>query len=190
MKLKSPRLLFVATVLCFLQSANVYAGTENLSGIDLLSGKTTFISPKEKGTVLVFLSAKCPCSHSHTEILKNLSSEFRYFAFYAVHSNSDEPQELAKSYFKALDLNFPILNDQSGFLADKFKALKTPHAFVLSPRGEIIYKGGVTNSSDGKSARVHFLKEVLTDINSNKPPRIFEGRTLGCVISRGEKNVW
>lgn len=161
-----------------------------LTGKDLLTGQTTDIAPGGKGTVLVFLSARCPCSNSHVAALRSLAKEFKAFSFVAVHSNVDESPDEAKVYFKGADLPFTVLQDEGTKIADEYKALKTPHAFILSPEGRILYKGGVTNSNRAEKADQFFLREALTDIQADRPVKVSEGRALGCNISRGEKNVW
>lgn len=161
-----------------------------LKGTEILSGKAQEVAPKAEGTVVVFLSATCPCSNSHVEELKSLSQEYPQFSFVAVHSNIDEDLESSKDYFAKAQLGFPVLQDNNAKIADEFKALKTPHAFVLSPDGKMLYQGGVSSSRDIKKADRKFLREALTDLKQHVAVKTPEGRTLGCTISRGEKNVW
>lgn len=165
-----------------------------ISGLDVLSGKEVVLpapSKKPKGTVAVFLSAKCPCSDSHIEDLKKLFRAYPDFRFVGIHANPDESLELSKSYFKKAQLPFPVLEDNKSRLANAFKALKTPHAFVLNPKGEILYQGGVTNSIHAKAADKHFLADALEDIQQGREVRTKNGRTLGCIIMReGEENSW
>ncbi|MGE3683381.1 MAG: redoxin domain-containing protein [Bdellovibrionales bacterium] len=156
----------------------------SVSGKDLLADKSIEVKPGSKGTVLVFMSAKCPCSNNHVGVLKKLAADFKDFSFVAVHSNADESLDLSKSYFKAAELPFPVIQDEGGELADEFKALKTPHAFLLGPGGKILYKGGVTSSTHGESAERRLLRGALSDVDAGRKVRVAEGRTLGCAISR------
>ena len=144
-------------------------------------------SADKKGTVYVFMSAKCPCSNSHIPLLKKLAAEFADFQFYAVHSNLDEKNSDAVKYFKSVNLPFQILKDEETKLADTFQAFKTPHAFLVNAKGEIMYQGGVTNSSHADSADRQYLKEALLDVRAGKDVKTPEGRTLGCVIMRRDE---
>ena len=157
-----------------------------LEGPNVLDGKTEKIdfTTSRKGAVVVFLSAKCPCSASHEELLKNLSTEFKDFAFVGIHSNADENAEDTKNHFTTAHLNFPVLQDKKNLWANELGALKTPHAFVFNNKGELLYQGGVTDSHVGPAAKKQFLKEVLSDIEDGKAPRLKEGRALGCFIQR------
>ena len=138
----------------------------------------------------VFLSARCPCSNSHVEELKKLSREYPDFNFVAIHSNTDEDSTLSIPYFKEQNFSFPVIEDKNTMLADQFKAFKTPHAFVINAKGDFLYQGGVSNSADCQKADRFLLREALVDIHQNKKVRTPEGRTLGCVIVRKEKNVF
>lgn len=161
-----------------------------VSGPDLMKGGELSVEPGAKGTVLVFLSARCPCSNSHVPVLTQLAAEYREFNFVAVHSNADEPMEEAKKYFSALQLPFPVIRDHELKLANEFRALKTPHAFILSPSGQILYKGGITNSSQAPAADKNFLREALADLTVGKAVRTADGRTLGCEIKRRKVDAW
>lgn len=175
----------LSLLLCLLGFALI--ANAAISGINLLTDQATDVLAGKKGTVVVFLSAKCPCSNSHVQILKKLAGEFKDFSFVAVHANADEATELSKVYFKTADFSFPVIQDNGGRLADEFKALKTPHAFLLGADGKILYKGGVTSSHNGSTADRQFLRDALIDVAAGRTVKVAEGRTLGCMISRGRK---
>lgn len=182
---KVKTLKIISVILSSLISTTFVLSAEALvSGRDLLNEKAVEIKPGQKGTVVVFMSAKCPCSNSHVSIIKQLASEFKNFSFVVIHSNRDENIEASKSYFQKAELTFPVIQDDNAKLANELKAFKTPHAFVLDPQGNILYKGGVTNSVVGQTASKQFLREALMNIDTGKPPKNPEGRTLGCMISR------
>jgi hypothetical protein len=123
-------------------------------------------------------------------MLEKLSHEFPDFQFVAVHSNVDESAELAQNYFKESHLSVPVIQDKESKLADRFKALKTPHTFVLDAKGDIVFKGGMTNSAEASGADRQYLKEALQALQNGKKVETPEVRSLGCAISRGETHVW
>lgn len=155
-----------------------------ISGKDLFTGKAITVASGKAGTALIFLSAKCPCSNSHVPHLKDLQKQYPEIAFVVVHSNADESREKSAPYFKAADFSFPVIQDSELKLAEEFKALKTPHAFLLKPDGKIAYKGGVTDSADASQAQKFYLKDALADLSGGKAVKVANGRTLGCVIKR------
>lgn len=158
-----------------------------LTGIDLKTGLTLNIPTKftdKKALVFVFMSAKCPCSHSHIHEIADLKNRHKEFQFYIVHSNVNEDLEITKRYFSSLDLSIPVIQDTEAKMADLFSAYKTPHAFILNQKGEIIYKGGVTNSNTAQKADRHYLDEVLLDLENKNSITTPETKALGCFISR------
>lgn len=167
------------------------AASYSLTGENLLTGeKITISSENKKGLVVVFLSAKCPCSNSHVEELKNLAENYTDFSFVAIHSNADEGTEISKPYFENTALPFPVIQDNKSEIADRMQAHKTPHSYILLPSGRMAYQGGVSNSQTFAKADQKFLRQALEDLHRNRKVKTPEGRTLGCFISRGEKNVW
>lgn len=181
---------FVALTCLF--SLNLSAAIQipnELTGVDLVTEKAAQIAVNakdKKGTVVLFMSAKCPCSNSHIPVVKKMVSEFPQFQFVVVHSNADESKQDSQTYFKKAELNIPVIQDDQAKLADSFKAFKTPHAFVIAANGEVLYQGGVTNSANGPAADQNYLQNALAAINEGKPVAVANGRTLGCVISRKE----
>lgn len=157
-------------------------------GRDIYSEKeASFEVDKSKDAlVLAFISARCPCSASHDEILRGLSKKFSNIQFLALNSNVDEPFKEVAPHFRHLKIPFVVLKDENAKLADHFGALKTPHVFVFSPQGKLLYDGGITNSHVGPSATKNYLQEVLEDITNKKEPRYSKQRALGCYIQRQE----
>ena len=168
-------------------SLSVNAATYQLpvKGADILSGAEVQTGQKgTQGLVVVFVSAKCPCSDSHVVELQQLVHDFPEFEFVGIHSNADEELDLSMTYFDGKKLPFPVIQDQNSELANQFKAYKTPHAFVLDREGHILYQGGVTDSAQFSRSNKKYLREALEDLQAKRPIRTAEGRTLGCVIAR------
>lgn len=182
-------------LLLSLISLSAVAFTE-LTAVNLLDSQPAKIDlhrAGSKGTVIVFLSANCPCSDSHMVELLRLKDKYPEFQFVGIHSNANESLELAKKYFSEKKVSFPVLQDEKAAIADQYKAYKTPHVFVLSAGGEKLYQGGVSDSSNLSKAKNFYLADALEAIKQSKPMAVTESRTLGCVIMREtelKKNVW
>lgn len=167
-------------------SAFAASNLDHIEGKDLFKMTTVQLNVGlKKGLVVLFLSAKCPCSHSHIGELKSLVKDYPEFSFVAIHSNVSEDLTLSRSYFENAELPFQVIQDEKTQIADRFKALKTPHAFVIKPGGIIAYQGGVSSSRDFSVADRKFLREALDDISHGRNVKTPEGRTLGCAITRG-----
>jgi hypothetical protein len=142
------------------------------------------IGPSMPTTVFVFVSARCPCSRSYSQHIKELQSRFPQFHFYGVISNQDEDLELSKTYFRDLNPSFPVVFDRDAKLANHLKATKTPHAFIFDSSANLIYNGGIGDRRDIKSAKKLFLESALKDLAAHRPIKEKQTRTLGCYIVR------
>ena len=117
--------------------------------------------------------------------MKRLYSAFHPagFEFFGVHANQDEAPAETRKHFKEAKLPFPVLEDRGAKLADEFRALKTPHVFVVRG-GEILFQGGVDDSADAGQAKKHFLEDALTALRQGKALETTRARALGCAIQR------
>lgn len=140
----------------------------------------------KKALVVVFLSPRCPCSISHEDHLRKLYEKYtqKGFEFIGVHSNSNETLAEAKAHFDAVKLPFEIISDSKSILANRFDALSTPHAFVISPEGKTLYLGGVSDSSQFSRSEKHYLEDALEALSLGRSPPVQQTRVLGCVIRR------
>ena len=151
------------------------------------AGKHIKIDPSQaKTTVVVFLSATCPCSNSHIPALASLRKNYPNIQFIGIHSNADERAATGKAYFEAARLGFPVIRDSETKYAKQFGAVQTPHAFVLNADGEILYQGAVTSSSVAQRAEHNYLQDALNDISAGRQPATSQRKTLGCYITLKE----
>lgn len=179
------KLILLASMIMQLTAFAEVDVKSTINGKNVVTNEFTSVSAEgKKGLVVVFLSAKCPCSNSHISELKSLSHDYPEFNFVGVHSNRDETVELSKTYFTKQALPFAVVQDLNAAMADQYKAFKTPHAFVIQSDGKILYQGGVSSSKTFAKADHKFLREALENIHRGQAVATPEGRTLGCSIAR------
>lgn len=182
---KLTRLVTLSWVIASLSSFQVQAADVfTAKAYDTQKSLTILATPKKK-TVLVFLSAECPCSGSHEAGLKELYKNYhdQGFEFIAIHSNQNESFEEAQAHFKETALPFPVVRDEGAKIADHFKAIKTPHVYVFSD-SKLVYQGGIDDSADASRAKKFYLKNALNELSQNKPVSVASARALGCRIKR------
>lgn len=138
----------------------------------------------KKPSVIIFLSKDCPCSKGNLNYINKLAEEFKGFHFFGIHSKKEASDKDLLAYLSDKKLTFKVYNDPDLKIADDFKALKTPHAFILNTDGEVVYSGGVTNSTFPENAKIYFLKDALNEFIKTKRIVNSETKTLGCYISR------
>ncbi|MBP9679780.1 MAG: redoxin domain-containing protein [Bacteriovorax sp.] len=146
--------------------------------------ETLLLSKAQKPTVVVFLSKDCPCSKGNLDYINELAQQFTSFRFIGIHSKKQTTPDEVNLYLQDKNIRFDVFNDPDLTIADQFKALKTPHAFILSTTGEILYNGGVTNSTFPKNAKDFFLRDAIINIQNHKAPVKTETKALGCFIVR------
>jgi hypothetical protein len=152
---------------------------------NLMTGQLEKINFNDnQNKVIVFLSTQCPCSQSHENLLAQLATQFIDFKFLAIHSNINEDVAQARDHFLHSAIKFSIYQDNNAKLADEFKALKTPHAYIVNAKGEIVYAGGVSNSSRAENASEFPLMKALEQIKSGYKVEPSVNRVLGCLITR------
>lgn len=171
---------FLLNLQCFAQELPVVKATDLISGQPLEHRW----SDAKKGTVLVFLSSTCPCSHAHIGHLKDLATAHSEIRFIGVHSNANENVRESEKYFRALKLPFPVIQDQASEWADRLRAHRTPHAFLISTHGQLLYQGGVTSSSHPEEADSFYLKVTLKRFLAGEKIESSKTRVLGCQIAR------
>jgi hypothetical protein len=140
---------------------------------------------------IVFLSSRCPCSQAHQERLAELARFFssserpRRIGFIGINANQDEPLAEARTYFENQQLPFPVYRDAGMKWLELFPALKTPHVFIIDrEKSEILYQGGVDDSSHPKTSSTFYLRDAFDDIEAGRNIRAPKTRALGCQISR------
>lgn len=159
---------------------------DKISGFSLTKNSilTIDFTSSQKPYVVVFLSKDCPCSRGNLDYLSALSREFKDVQFIGVHSKKGTKPEEVNAYLADKKLSFDVINDSDLKIANQFKALKTPHVFVVSTSGDVIYNGGVTNTTSPVNAKEHFLKTTLLELKNHQTISHPETRTLGCFITR------
>lgn len=167
-------------------SSAIAANLPALKANDLFNQKEVSTEWKDAplGSVIIFLSSVCPCSNAHMEHLKKLPQEFPEFKFFAIHSNTDEKADEALEYFRTAALPFPVLKDNNSEWANKLKAYRTPHSFIINKEGKVLYQGGVSSSSHPGKDATYYLQDALTELKSGKSVSVTQTRVLGCEIAR------
>lgn len=179
--------IFVLLMILVSCATNTTQNVKTVSGVDHNGKKISVNTADKTGTVITFLSVRCPCSDSNARHLKKLMGEYKDFNFIVMHGNMNEPLERSKNYFSKLDLDAPVIYDKDSYWTKKFDALKTPHTFILDKKGELVYQGAVTDSTKVERAKRFYLKDALKAMRDGKKPNLPQTETLGCYIVRADE---
>lgn len=165
---------------------------EPLRGIDL-DGRLHRLGESDgcRAVVLVFLGTQCPIANAVLPRLNELAanSRARNVEFFGVLSTPSVTRAEAKAHATEYSIQFPVLLDVTHELRTQLNATHSPHAFVLSPTGEVLYRGAIDDQfvavgrSRGQVQRA-FLKDAIADAAAGRTIRIAETEPVGCLLER------
>ncbi|MET0387795.1 MAG: redoxin family protein [Polyangiales bacterium] len=160
-----------------------------------------------KTVILEWFNPDCPfIQHAHTkgplkDLAKRVSSD--RVVWLAINSNAAGKQgaglDRNKQARTQYGLSHRILLDESGQVGHTYGAEKTPHLFVIDPKGALVYRGGLDNAPIGKvdDQRPHlpgvakdalepYLENALADLAANKAIRLPDTPAYGCTVKYGD----
>ncbi|HMA28563.1 MAG TPA: thioredoxin family protein [Thermoanaerobaculia bacterium] len=142
---------------------------------------------RSKAVAVVFVATQCPVSNAYNARMAALGKEYaaKGIPFVGINSNRTEPAAEVKAHAEKHGLAFPVLKDNGNRIADAYGATKTPEAFVLDPRGTLLYHGRIDeNQDDPESVKSPDLRNALDAVLSGRPVPAAETKAFGCTIKR------
>lgn len=186
--------LFV--VLLTLNSTNLFGQTSEssdhpLRGVDL-QGETHWLGEPHgcQGIVVVFLATDCPISNRYIPLLNEIAGKDRIkppICVYGVISSPHVTRENALAHSEKFKPQFPVLFDASGELREQLKPTHTPHVFLLSHRGKILYDGAIDdrfaaiNKAKMTPSR-HYLKDAIQSLLKREKIGLSSTTPVGCPL--------
>ena len=142
-----------------------------------------------KAVVLVFLATECPVCNGYAPELGRLMKSFasENVLLMGVHPDPELTADEARQHAREYQLGFTLLLDPRQVLAGAAGAHVTPEAVVLSPTGEVRYRGRIDDrySAEGKrrdEPRTHDLAEAVQAVLAGKDPAAAETKAFGCPL--------
>ena len=197
---RRPHLQFAsafALVLCFAQLA---AGAEP-GGVP--AGKAPSISVKnlegasvqplsdtgQKATVLFFVMHECPVANGYAPEIARIMSEYsaKGMRSYVVYVEDDLTPAKAREHARDYGFKSGAVLDPKHLLVKAAGATISPEAAVLSPAGEVLYRGRIDDRvADFGKRRVEptrrDLRLALDSILAGKPVSARLTKAVGCYI--------
>ncbi len=160
-------------------------------------GKTHSLGDfKGKYVVLEWFNPGCPFVQKHyqSENMQKLQKEFtgKEVVWLTIDSSSPgnegslSPAEANK---QIADWNMhptALLLDGDGKVGHEYGATNTPHMYVVSPKGELIYSGAIdskaTANPDDIAAATNYVKAALDEAMAGKPVATATTKAYGCSV--------
>ena len=162
-----------------------------------LDGKVHKLSDyKGKTVVLEWFNPGCPyvvAAHTKGSLVDLAQRQAKAgVVWLAVNSGAPGKQgygvEVNRAAAKSWSMAYPILVDESGTVGKAYGATNTPHMFVVSKDGTLVYKGAIDNSPDGERGSpqggvlVDYVSAAVGDLAAGKPVRTADTKAYGCGV--------
>jgi peroxiredoxin len=141
--------------------------------------------------VLFFIGTECPVSNGYAPDMQRIATKYgrRGVACYGVHSDPLTTAEQVAKHATEYGLTFPILLDPAQTLARAARVRVTPEAVVVTPGGDVLYRGRIDDryTPDGKRrdvARVVDLENALDSVLAGGKPKESETKAFGCPLPK------
>ena len=94
---------------------------------------------------MLFLGTECPVNNAYAATLAALHEKYgsQGVAFVAVNSNQQDDAAAVAKHAREFGIPFPVLKDAGAAVADRFRAERTPEAFVLDGSLTVRYRGRI-----------------------------------------------
>lgn len=162
--------------------------------IDILTVKDingVSYSLRNKTKIFIFLDVECPISQSYTLYLEKLHLKYEKLGilFFCVFPTKYTEVEEIIVFNKKYNLTIPSVLDKFQSITKKLNATITPEVFVINPKNEICYFGGIDNNyfALGKrnlKPKIFYMEEALDSVIKNKKIQLFHNQAIGCEIQR------
>jgi len=155
------------------------------------TGQAHFVGNGEgyRAAVLVFMTTECPISREYVPTLNKLAAaqKDQPVKFYGVITDPSCTRAAAVAFQKEFKIEFPLLFDASGELAETLGATRVPEAFVLNADADIVYQGRIDDlyAEAGKkrpNVTSHDLADAITTVVADKKVEVAKTEAVGCPI--------
>ncbi len=145
----------------------------------------------QKAIVIVSYGIGCPIVHKSIPALKELRKQFSSLGivFFFIDPNGQDDREALIQEAEEYAIDFPILEDPAGLVAESLDFVRTAQAVVIDPHSwKIIYQGPIDDRLGYESVREKkendYLKDALVALLEKKPIPIPTAASKGCLFSR------
>ncbi|MHC4526302.1 MAG: exo-alpha-sialidase [Planctomycetota bacterium] len=102
------------------------------------------------GTVIAFLSARCPVTDAMSKRINYVQEEYRHddILWVGIGANPDESGDEIREFCQRRGMIFPMYLDPEGKIRKRFEPSVTPQVFLLDSKSEVVYHGAIGDSED------------------------------------------
>ncbi|MGB7924225.1 MAG: redoxin domain-containing protein [Pyrinomonadaceae bacterium] len=140
----------------------------------------------KNGTVLIFVSTRCPVSNGYNERMEKLAQDYkaRGVNVIGINANAKETADDIKAHAAENKLTFMILKDKGNKVADQLDAGVTPEVYLLDAGNKLVYHGRIDNHKNPEMVTANDLRDAIDATLAGKPIQKAEASAFGCSIKR------
>lgn len=166
-----------------------------------LAGETVKLSElRGKYVVLEWVNPECPFVKKHYDSgnmsMLQKSAKTQDVVWLAIastnskHQDYKSPAQLTQWFKDKQSQPAAVLLDQSGTVGRLYDAKTTPHMYIISPKGELLYAGAIDSkrSADPKDilSAINYVTQALGEAKAGKPVTVATTQAYGCSIKYEE----
>jgi peroxiredoxin len=150
---------------------------------DIDGGVHRLAAQRGRITVLNFWSVACPWSeHADPQVVAAASADS--VDLWTIACCYGESPEDIRRVAEARGLK-TVLLDPHQSVADVYRAMATPHTYVIDRKAILVYRGAPDDTGFGfRPGRRSYLAEALAALKAGRLPDPAETQTRGCAIVR------
>jgi peroxiredoxin len=159
----------------------------DLPGVDGKRHALEDLAPKDV-VVVVFTCNSCPVATDYEDRIIAFSKKFAgpdsKVALVAINVNTVAEDRLPKMKERAAakGFDFPYLYDDTQKIGKVFGAAFTPEFFVLNRQRQVVYMGGMDDSSQAADVKHNYLEPAVEAALAGKQPATTEAPAIGCRV--------
>ena len=149
----------------------------------------------KRAVVLVFTGIDCPIGNLYMPRLAELSRSYetRGVAFLGINANAHETAEQVAAHARSYGVDFPVVKDPVGRVADQLGVERTCEALVLDGAGRLRYRGAIDDQylvRGRKAAPTRdYLAEALDAVLAGREVAVPTTPVVGCPIEFGRPRL-
>jgi peroxiredoxin len=138
------------------------------------------------GTVLIFVSTRCPVSNGYNERMEKLAQDYKAQGVnvIGINANAKETADDIKAHAAENKLTFMLLKDKGNKVADQLGAGVTPEVYFLDAGNKLVYHGRIDNHKNPAMVTANDLRDAIDATLAGKPVAKSEAAAFGCSIKR------
>ncbi len=143
-----------------------------------------------KGLIVIFTCNHCPTAVAYEERIKAIQKKAAESGIQLLAISSNDTARFPQDDFANMKIRasqkgflFPYCFDESQEIAKNFGAERTPHAFLLNSRMEIIYSGSIDDNAENPNAvQEKFLENSMIELLDGRGISKSKTQAVGCTI--------